>query len=229
MAWYISMGRKLELKAQRFGMLFVLKEDTIRNKSGSVKWICRCDCGNEKAILGSDLVNSRTKSCGCFKKKELKTRSTIHGLSSKPSYQTYLNMVRRCKDTSNEYYGGRGIKVCDRWLESFENFYNDIGKSYKKGLQLDRIDNDGNYEPSNCRWVTPSQNSFNQRGDRNTSSKYKGVSKAKGDTKWYASLTSNGSPFYLGRFTCEKEAALAYNKKAFELNGEYAYLNKIEE
>lgn len=89
-----------------------------------------------------------------------------HGLMNSPIYTIWVNMKQRCynfKSTTYEYYGARGITVCDRWLNSFENFYNDMISTYVKGLQLDRIDNNGNYEPDNCRWATRSQNTKNRR------------------------------------------------------------------
>lgn len=221
-------NKKLDLNGKVFGRLVVIREDTERSKSGDVKWVCRCNCGKEVSIIAASLNNGHTQSCGCLRKEKM----TSHGLHKHPLYKVYVYMKSRCnntKDSSYIRYGGKGITVCDRWLESFENFYNDVIEGYSKELQLDRIDNDGNYEPSNCRWVTHSQNQMNKGANRESSSRYKGVHWDKRSSKWVAQIGFNKKPTYLGRYDCEKEAALAYNKKAYELNGEYAYLNKIED
>lgn len=140
-------------------------------------------------------------------------------------------MKDRCYNPNNaayERYGGRGITVDGRWLESFEHFYEDVYKEYQKGLELDRVDNDGNYELANTRWITPQQNAMNRRSRSNSSSKYKGVSWNTKIGKWTAQIGLNRKVKYLGAFTDEEDAALAYNKAARELFGEYANLNKIE-
>lgn len=222
------MRAKIDLKGQKFGRLVVLEEDTVRTRTGSLKWVCSCTCGTIKSVIASDLKTGNTRSCGCLKKESY----TKHGLSKHPLYVVWVGMRGRCydpKSPSYYNYGGRGVKVCDYWLEDFMNFYNDMSPTYKDDLQLDRINNDGNYLKENCRWVTVAQNLHNKRGCHNTTSIYKGVSKKKGDKKWKAKICKNGKDMYLGNFSCEKEAALAYNKKAIELNGKYAYLNKIEE
>jgi len=217
------MSKKLDLRNKVFNKLTVLEEDTVRGGNGrDVKWICKCECGNIVSIVGTRMKNNITKSCGCL--------LTSRKRSKHPLYSVHAGMKRRCiskKETSYPNYGGRGITVCDRWLESFENFYEDMKDGYKEGLQLDRIDNDGNYEPSNCRWVTHSQNQMNKRVRKGVSSKYKGVSLIKARDKWVANIGLKGKVIRLGYYDCEKEAALVYNEKAKELFGEYANLNKL--
>lgn len=135
---------------------------TGKNKNNCKTYLCRCDCGNTKKVTGIDLRAKRVGSCGCLTKK--------HGKSSSNLYSIYYSMLDRCyKENSFNYsnYGGRGIKVCNRWLESFENFYEDMGDKPSPEYQLDRINNNGNYEPSNCRWVTPSENAVNRRSKPN--------------------------------------------------------------
>jgi len=154
-----------------------------------------------------------------------------HGLCKHPLYQVYHGMKKRCYyEKHNQYhnYGGRGITVCDRWLESFENFYADVIEGYEKGLQLDRRDNNGNYEPSNCRWVTKQQNDFNRRSRPNSSSKYKGVSWRTDKSVWVAQIYKDGNHEFLGHFYNEIDAATAYNNRAVILFGDNAHINKVE-
>ena len=145
------------------------------------------------------------------------------------TYNCWSNLKQRCNNPNNKdykKYGGRGIKVCDRWLNSFENFLEDMGEA-PEGMSIDRTNNDGNYEPNNCRWTTSETQSRNCRGSTNSLSKYKGVSKHQ--KIWRARIRYNKKEIYIGGFSSEIEAAKAYNNKAFELWGENAYLNKIKE
>lgn len=119
-----------------------------------------------------------------------------------PMYNSWAGMKQRCKDTNADNYknyGGRGIKVCDRWLESFENFRDDMLPSWKQGLQLDRIDVNGNYDPNNCRWATPSENAKNRRNKASVQSQYLGVAWSKKTKSWRIQVEKQG-------FTSEEEA-----------------------
>lgn len=164
------------LKDKRFGKLVVL-EYRIR-KPFSV-WLCRCDCGKEKEITAGNLSSGKTNSCGClFKELWDKNKWTqTHGLSHTPIYNVWATMKARCsnpKSDSYKRYGGRGITVCERW-NKFENFYEDMKDGYKKGLTLDRKNNDSGYEHLNCRWVTYREQANNTR--KNHWITYKGKTK----------------------------------------------------
>lgn len=142
-------------------------------------------------------------------------------------------MKSRCsneKNTRYSDYGGRGIKVCDEWLNSFESFYRDMGEGYKEGLQIDRIDNNRGYSKDNCRWVYRSINARNQRKRKNSTSKYKGVSLVKGkDVRpWRTLITLKSRQKHLGYYPTELEAAVAYNKEALKHDETRDYLNVIE-
>ena len=130
-------------------------------------WQCLCECGNKIVVRAKSLRNGDTRSCGCLHKETCKTNGErkTHGLTGSPTYISWQAMKRRClKSQEDNYprYGGRGIEICDRWLNSFENFLADMGKR-PEDLTLDRINNEGNYEPSNCRWATLSEQNSNRK------------------------------------------------------------------
>jgi len=147
----------------RFGKLVVMSGPASKNHSKY--WLCVCDCGNTHSVKTKYLRNGDTKSCGCMKSEANKLRTT-HGRTHSTEYHRWASMIRRCsseKDKQWKNYGGRGIKVCDRWT-TFGNFYADMGNC-PDGMQLDRIDNDKGYEPSNCRWTDVDTQSRNRRNN----------------------------------------------------------------
>src|SRR5215467_3598440 len=158
-----------DMTGQRFGLLRVRElrgKQTYRWRNRTMTramWLCDCDCGNPVVVSGGSLRSGNTRSCGC--RKPALGGAWKHGRTNDDRYQVWADMKGRCLNPKSKiwkYYGGRGIKVCDRWLESFENFLADVGERLL-GMWLDRIDNDGNYEPGNVRWATPKQQSNNRR------------------------------------------------------------------
>lgn len=147
---------------QRYGRLVAI-EFVDRDQYGHQRWKFLCDCGREKVILASRVCAGRTKACGC-----LMGTQTKHGRWNTTEYRIWLGMGTRCnnpKDHMYVYYGARGIAICERW-QKFENFYADVGSRPSPSHSIDRIDNDGNYEPGNVRWATKSQQALNRRKPR---------------------------------------------------------------
>lgn len=176
----IPVPRKAQdLTGKKFTRLLVLRIAKIEN--GVVFWLCRCDCGKERVVRANSLRRD-TKSCGCYTKDRLRQRGKDNpGVWKHPGYKTWGSMMDRCYKTryrAYPLYGGRGIKVCERWRTSWRNLWTDMGAKPAVNYSLDRIDNDGHYScgqceeckangwPMNCRWATMKQQSRNKRGCR---------------------------------------------------------------
>lgn len=159
------MSKVVNVKGKKFGRLTVVEFDSIDPKNGA-KWRCVCDCGHEIVVLSHNLRTGNTKSCGCIPSENARILSASHGLSRTAEYTTWVNMIQRCTNSKSTYYGsygGRGIKVCDRWLHSFLAFYEDMKTKPSAKHSIDRIDVNGNYEPNNCKWSTDSEQMSNRR------------------------------------------------------------------
>ena len=156
----------IDLTGRKFGALLVVAEQG-RSNDRKVLWRCQCDCGNAKTFRSHHLLSGASQSCGCIRQERAVVALTTHGMSHTREYYTWQGMIRRCTESSNKRYsryGGRGIRVCERWM-NFSHFISDMGKK-PEGLSLDRIDNDGNYEPNNCRWATAKEQANNRSTSR---------------------------------------------------------------
>lgn len=199
----------------KYGKLTLVKEVEPHITPGGTKkrqFLCKCDCGDTKTVCLSSLKSGNTRSCGCFKKESLSSRSSTHKMSKHPLYGTWCGMKGRCSNANKKeykHYGGRGINVCKKWEKDFMQFYEwAIANGWEKGLEIDRKNNNRGYCPSNCRFVTRSQNCRNKRG--RGPSKYRGVYKR--SDKWGACISFNKKTVNLGIYTSEKAALRAVNK-----------------
>ncbi len=155
----------IDLTGQRFGRLVAIE---VALKRGNRRWICRCDCGTTKPVLQQSLLSGLTHSCGCLRREATAANNRTHGLSHRAEYQIWCGMKQRCEYPPHicyARYGGRGIRVCERW-QDFAAFLADMGPRPSTKHSLDRIDSNGDYSPDNCRWSTSSEQASNTRRTR---------------------------------------------------------------
>ena len=196
---------RIDLKEKPFGRL-IAKKIAGRNKSGNILWECLCVCGNKVLVCGGDLRNGHTQSCGCLKKE----KATKHGMVGTATYRVWNSMLQRCnneKNTHYEYYGGRGITVCNSWFK-FEDFFKDMGIK-PEGLTLERIQNDLGYAKENCKWATPQEQSRNQRLKKNNTTGVSGVRWNKQRNKYQVTIKVNYKSIYIGRYNALEQAIRA--------------------
>lgn len=179
-----------DLTGKRFGRLIVLQRaQNLVSKSGRnyIRWMCQCNCGNICTVLGDNLKYGRTLSCGCYKKEHLSSLKSTHGQTDSRLYGVWQSMKARCYNahsTHYDRYGGRGISLCDEWKNSFQTFSDWATQNgYRDGLSIERIDNDGDYTPDNCRWATMKEQANNResnvriayRGEEHTATEWAAI------------------------------------------------------
>ena len=219
------MTIKKDYSNQKYGRLTTLKEvEPYISPGGDYKtrkYLCRCDCGGEVSVMITSLRSGNTQSCGCINServtKQNKERAIYDGYSQNKHFSRWKGMIERCyypkhKDYHN--YGGRGITVCEEWREHPKAFIEWIEKesNYKKGLSLDRIDGDGNYEPDNCKFSTPTEQALNRNIMSSNTSGHPGVTEHT-NGRWRARINVNKKRISLGVYET-KEGAIEARKKA---------------
>ncbi len=217
------MTKFIDLSGHKYGRLVVLGvSHKYKRPSGTqvTYWNCVCDCGENISVVGSDLRSGHTGSCGCLHKEMLSGRMKTHGMTGTRIYTIWKGMKTRCKNVSETYhnYGGRGITYCESW-EIFDNFLLDMGEGYSDGLELDRIDVNGDYCKENCRWVDGNIQAYNQRKKSSNTSGRTGVSYHKRTTKWHARISVKGEMIFMGCFDNFEDAVKAREEAELKYYG----------
>lgn len=201
----------IDMANQKFGRWLALRVSDDK-KSGRISWICVCECGTERAVIGKDLRNGKSTSCGCVSR-EKTTNRIKHGHARRKShditYKPWASMVERCTNPNSrvwKHYGGNGIKVCERWL-TYSNFLEDMGSRPSREYSIDRIDPSGDYEPRNCRWADDVLQRINSAsGSKNHTSNVRGVSWNPNPGRWHAYIGYKGKQYNLGYYKTLDEA-----------------------
>lgn len=205
----------IDLTGKQFGKLTVIEFHGKDERRKSI-WKCLCDCGKESLVPSTNLIGNRTNSCGCLVKEKARQNFHKHGLTNSSEYRSWSAMIKRCtnpKHDKYQYYGGRGINVCEQWLTSFENFFNDMGHKPSRNHSIDRKDVNGDYTPDNCVWTTTEEQMRNKRIPVNNKSGIKGVHWCKVKNKWIASISNGAKQLTLGTYS-NKEDAIKARKDA---------------
>lgn len=199
-----------DITGQRFGRWTAIKRiESAVSKNRQIMWLFHCDCGTQSIAPAGDKTHGGSKSCGCLKVERSRERRTTHGMAGTPEFVCWRHAKDRCfnkNDKSYANYGGRGITMCERWRNSFENFYADMGPRPGPRYSIDRIDVNGNYEPGNCRWADDFVQARNKRMFRNNTSGINGVYHKKKPNRWHAYIRANGKQLFLGSFKSAEEA-----------------------
>lgn len=214
------MSKVIDIHGQKFYRLEVVKFEGVVEHNAM--WKCVCDCGNTVVVKGSHLRDKNTKSCGCYMIEKLKKINTTHGKSKTPLYVLYRGLVARClnKNHSAYYrYGGRGIKVCDRWLK-YENFYEDMEEGYTKHCEvygrsdtsIDRVNNNGDYCKDNCKWVTRTEQQSNTRRNKFISYSGETLTVKQWSKRLNIRYTTLWQRLYKNKWTVEKSFTKSFNR-----------------
>ena len=212
------------------GMIYPTEKSKWKKRYGLYK----CGfCGEEFRTQTFFIKSEYTKSCGCYNKRRLSETHKTHGLKSTRLYSIWADIKTRILNPKNKRYsdyGGRGIDICEEWKNDFMSFYDwAMLNGYSDELSIDRIDNNGNYEPSNCRWVGDTIQARNKRIRKDNTSGFKGVCHLKGTNKYMSYINVDKNRIYLGVFPTVEEGAIAYNNYIIENNLEGFILNEIPE
>lgn len=212
----IILPKKENLNNQKFGNLTVISD--YDNPNGHRKLLCKCDCGNETIVFASNLKRLHTRSCGCISSEATKKSNTKHGKAGTRLYRIFIGLKNRCyskKNTAYSEYGGRGITVCQEWLDDVNNFLEwAIKNGYNDKLTIDRIDVNKGYSPDNCRFVDYSTQAYNKRIQSNNKTGYKGVYIKK--NRYVAQINKNKKRYNLGSFETIEDAIQARKKAEVE-------------
>jgi len=197
------MPRRLDISGDSYGKLTVIQYSH-QDRHKKSQWWVQCDCGICFTTSGAAMRKGNTLSCGCVNKEHIRNLSKTHGGCGKgvgdyhPNYATWIGMIQRCtspKNTHYGYYGGRGIRVCEQWLDALnglDNFTRDLGVRPSKKHSLDRIDSNDNYTPENCRWSLPSEQAYNQRKRKNNTTGRTGVYPEKSNGTYWVGICEDG-------------------------------------
>lgn len=161
-------SRRVDLAGHVYGRWTVLGFS--RSAPGSMMWNCRCECGVEREVSANNFRSGKSRSCGCLQTEMLSDVRFKHGQTEHPIYNSWAGAKNRCynlNDQDYKYYGGRGIRVCDRWIADFWNFWDDMASGWRPGLTIERKNVNGNYEPSNCCWLSIQDQQSNKRNSKN--------------------------------------------------------------
>lgn len=206
------MGQVINMQGMKCGRWTVIEQAA--TKSNKVYWLCECDCGTIREVVGKDMRSGKSTSCGCISAEKKSIANFVHGYTTGKislTYKTWASMKERCTNPNSRvysYYGGRGITICERWINSFVDFVDDMGDRPSKDYSLDRINVNGNYEPSNCRWATNSEQRINTR-QRKSKSGIRGVSKNPRCSTWKAVISFDKKRIIIGNYRSIEEAAAA--------------------
>jgi len=223
--------RGKDIKGEKKNKLTAIESTGVKSGNGDFIWKFSCECGNTVETTIGRFNYEHVKSCGCFRIDNLPNRKNYHGMKHSITYTSWRKMLERCcTPTCKDYkdYGGAGIQVCERWKNSFKDFYEDMGDRPSPEYTIDRVDTTGSYSPENCVWSPKHVQSRNRRSSKG-SSKHKGVSYDKYHGKWSASIAVAGTQQRkIGRYINELAAAQAYNLATRIIFGEdcpYTILN----